>query len=169
MAPSARTTDNASKAPRPTTVSTPLMLPLPLIAEVDAALSTWTAVGGGGGVITVAGSMSPSSRLKTLLVAVVSLVNHRPCPHVPPFEAFEVMYRPKEKNHPAVMQQRLLEATQTLKLRVVKKKKSSSFDKFATIIFPASPSFGGLVDTAHPMTMKQRSWSPMKDAWHFGQ
>jgi hypothetical protein len=121
---SARTAEDASDAPRPARESASATSPSPSIAVVDAAKSTSTTVG-----LVAARSKSPSSGLKTSsIAAVASKKNRQPFPRVPSFEAFEVTIRPKEKDHPATMQRRLLEATQTLTSHAAKKKKSPSAD-----------------------------------------
>ena len=153
--------ENASDAPSPAKEYAPSMSPSPPITEVDAATATSTA----GGALAAARLKSPSSRLKTSLIATVDSKNKRPFPRGSSFEAFEVMYRPKEKDHPAAMRRKLLEATQTLKSHAVKTKKFSSFDGFATKMRPSSPRFGGFEETTRPMTKQQRPWSPTKDEY----
>ena len=153
--------ENASDAPSPAKEYAPSMSPSPPITEVDAATATSTA----GGALAAARLISPSSRLKTSLIAAVDSKNKRPFPRGSSFEAFEVMYRPKEKDHPAAMRRKLLEATQTLKSHAVKTKKCSSFDGFATKMRPSSPRFGGFEETTRPMTKQQRPWSPTKDEY----
>ena len=153
--------ENASDAPSPAKEYAPSMSPSPPITEVDAATATSTA----GGALAAARLISPSSRLKTSLIAAGDSKNKRPFPRGSSFEAFEVMYRPKEKDHPAAMRRKLLEATQTLKSHAVKTKKCSSFDGFATKMRPSSPRFGGFEETTRPMTKQQRPWSPTKDEY----